>query len=163
MPPSVRTSRGLANDDGDREIVTPCMQDVDDAIYRVAHEHPGGVPALAQRMGIPASTLNLKVSLTVDTHHLRVRESIHMQAVAQRYDVLQAEAWALDHVCFHVPTQAPAQIGMRLATVGAEVGDIFRRAEKYLADGKITPNERRQLSKEIHEAAAALGALLKVL
>lgn len=163
MPKSVPTPRETANDDLEALTVTPCLQDVFDATYRVAHDYPGGVPALAQRMGMSANTLNLKVSLTVDTHHTNLREAVHIQHITQRYDILYAMAAALDHVCFHVPSQSNGELGSRLAKVGAEVGDVFRKAESYMKDGKITPRERRELSREVHEAIAALSAFQRVL
>lgn len=139
------------------------VQDVSDAAYRVAHEFPGGVPALAQRMGMSSSTLMKKVGLTVDTHHLSLREAVHMQAVTGRFDVLYAMAKSLDHVCLPVPDQAAGDVHARMAAVGAEVGDVFREVQRVLADGRVTPNERKRVATQVAEAIAALAAVYEVL
>lgn len=139
------------------------VQDVSDAAYRVAHEFPGGVPALAQRMGMSSSTLMKKVGLTVDTHHLSLREAVHMQAVAARYDVLFAMARSLGHVCLPLPDVGAGDIHARLAQVGAEVGDVFREVQRVLMDGRVTANERRRVATQVSEAIAALAAVYEVL
>lgn len=48
--------------------------DVRDAAYHTAHQFPGGVPAMAQRLGVNENTLAHKVSLRKDTHHLSLVE-----------------------------------------------------------------------------------------
>ena len=61
----------------------PAMRglDVADAAYHTAHDFPGGVPALAQRMAMSANTLAHKVGLNNTTHHLTLREATAMQEV----------------------------------------------------------------------------------
>ncbi|TAK97060.1 MAG: hypothetical protein EPO09_04955 [Aquabacterium sp.] len=144
-------------------IAIPHIQDVDDAAYRIAHTFPGRVPALAQRMGMPASTLNKKVSLNCETHNLTLDEATQMQACADKYDVLYAMGWSLGHVCLPMPDMDCGQVSAQLAKVGAEVGDVFRVAQQALDDGNVTPNERRVISEQVAEAITALAALLKVL
>ncbi|RZI82607.1 MAG: hypothetical protein EOP38_15450 [Rubrivivax sp.] len=165
MPKSVPRTGLTANDDGDAPgaIAIPHLQDVDDAAYRIAHEFPGRVPALAQRMGVPPSTLNKKVSPNCESHRLSVADAVHLQLVAGRFDILYAMASQLDHVCLHMPDETASEVGMRLARVGAEVGDVFRVAQKAMEDGSITPNERRELSGQIAEAISALASVLKAL
>ena len=72
---------------------------VADAAYHTVHGYPGGVAALAVRMGMPASTLTHKVNPNNDTHHLRADELVAMQALSGNYAVLHAMAAALGHVC----------------------------------------------------------------
>ena len=64
--------------------------DVLDAAYHTAHAYPGGVPALAQRMGMSQNTLAHKVSLANETHHLSLREAVAMQEVSQDKRIAQA-------------------------------------------------------------------------
>jgi hypothetical protein len=165
MPKSVQTPRLIDHQDGDPDnhIAIPHLQDVDDAAYRIAHQYPGRVPALAQRMGVPASTLNKKVSLNDESHRLSIADAVHMQAVAKRYDILYAMASSLDHVCLHMPDRDAGEVGRQLALVGAEVGDVFRSAQQALEDGRITPTERRRVSEQVAEAISALASVLKVL
>lgn len=139
------------------------MGDVGDAAYRVAHQFPGGVPALAQRMGMSPNTLSHKVSLTNDSHKLSLSEAVYMQHVANRFDILYAMAESLGHVCMPAPEMGEAEVNAILATVGAEVGDVFREVQRVLADGRVTPNERRKVANQVAEAITALCAVMKVL
>ena len=139
------------------------MGDVGDAAYRVAHQFPGGVPALAQRMGMSPNTLSHKVSLTNESHKLSLSEAVYMQHVANRFDILYAMAESLGHVCLAAPEMGETEVTGILATVGAEVGDVFREVQRVLADGRVTPSERRKVAAQVAEAITALCAVMKVL
>lgn len=136
-------------------------QDVRDAAWRIGRAYPGGIPCLAQRLEVNAETLKKKLNPNCETHRLSVDEAVDVQLHAQRFDVLHAMAWSLDHVAIHVPDAPAEQVAARLAVVGAEVGDVFRLAQQVLADGQVTPNERRELATQITEAISALSAVLK--
>lgn len=143
--------------------VIPQIQDVDDAAYSLAHAFPGGVPALAQRMGMPHNTLQSKVNLNLASHKLSLRESVQMQAVAQDYRVLHAMAAALDHVALPAPVMEAGEIARVLAQVGAEVGDVFREVQRVMSDGRVTPNERRKVAGQVAEAISSLAMVLRAL
>lgn len=136
-------------------------QDVRDAAWRIGRAHPGGIPVLAQRMGTNADTLKKKLNPNCETHRLSVDEAVDLQVCAQRYDVLYAMAWSLDHVAVPVPDVDAATVAARLAAVGSEVGDVFRVAQQVLADGHVSRNERRELAGQVSEAISALAALLR--
>lgn len=72
---------------------------VADAAYHTVHNYPGGVAALAVRMGMSANTLTHKANPNNDTHHLRVDELVAMQALSGNFAVLHAMAAALGHAC----------------------------------------------------------------
>lgn len=59
----------------------PLAQDVGDAAYQTVHGAPGGVNALAVRMGLPASTLTHKVNPNNDSHFLRPHELLQIARV----------------------------------------------------------------------------------
>lgn len=165
MPSSLSGGRKSRHKDVqlDDEVGIPHMQDVDDAAHRIGQTFPGRIPALAQRMGVNPDTLTKKLNPNCETHNLSVGDSVHLQMVAGRYDVLHAMAQQLEHVCIHVPDPDRGVVASRLAQVGAEVGDVFRVAGITLADGEVSATDRRKLTKEVVEAISALSALLKVL
>lgn len=68
-----------------------------DAIYHTVHGYPGGVVALAARMGVSANTLTHKVNPNNDTHHMRPDELVAIQVFSGNYAVLHAMAAALGH------------------------------------------------------------------
>jgi hypothetical protein len=144
--------------------VIPQIQDVDDAAYTLAHSFPGGVPALAQRMGMPHNTLQAKVNLNLSTHKLSLRESVQMQAVAGDCRVLYAMAAALDHVALPAPALVERADAIQVLTrLGEEVGDVFGAVRKALTDGKVTPNERRQVAQQVAEAMGAMAMVMRAL
>lgn len=73
--------------------------DVLDAALLIAQEVPGGVPALAQRMGVSANTLQHKLNPNNTTHHLTLKEAMALQVVSGRPYVLHAMAAGLDYIC----------------------------------------------------------------
>lgn len=148
MPQSVKPQAPSGNDDGEiyGKDSIPHLQDVDDAAFRITQRYPGRIPALAQRMGVPASTLQKKVSPSCETHNLSVADAVHLQLVANQFDVLHAMAGACAHIALPMSDSTPHEVALRLAAIGAEVGDVFRVAQKALQDGVITPNERKEIA-----------------
>jgi hypothetical protein len=165
MKTSLPSRKALANESGELpEHIAMPMQDVRDAAFRIGRTFPGGLPALAQRMGLPYSTLQKKLSPNDESRLLAVDEAVAIQVVAQRYDVLYAMAWSLNHVAVPLPADVSRDgLGMALANIGKEVGDVFRVAQEVLADGDVSPNERRKITAEVSEVIAVLGAFLREL
>ena len=165
MRTTVPAKRGAVSKDGDSEVQigTPYLQDVDDAAARIGHTFPGRIPAIAQRMGVNASTLNKKLDPNCESHRLSVAEAVHLQFVTGRADVLYSMAATLSHVCLPMPDHSTDQVALTLAQIGAEVGDLFREAQAALQDGKITANERKRISDEAASVMAALAAFLRVI
>src|SRR5690606_31682754 len=71
MSISIRIPDHLAYGDGEPWPDRPAPMAIDDAVYRVVHDAPGGVAGLAARMGVPASTLTHKANPNNATHHMR--------------------------------------------------------------------------------------------
>ena len=124
---------------------------MDDAIYHTVHNYPGGVVALAARMGVPASTLTHKANPNNATHRMSPAELVAMQLFSGNVSVLQAMASALGYTCqLAVPDQAggsAVQAVMRLTCAQADfaraVADPLGRME---GDGTtwVTPAEKRR-------------------
>lgn len=132
---------------------------VEDAIYHTAHGYPGGIAALAARMGIPAGTLAHKCNPNNSTHHLRPSELMALMLFTGNHSVLHAMAGALG---FTVQKATPDQAGgnaveafMRLACAHADfvraVADPLARME---ADAATWPT-----GHELRRADYMAGAL----
>lgn len=134
--------------------------DVLDAAYHTAHEYPGGIPPLAFRMGVPASTLNHKVNLSNSTHHLTLKEAVLMQAVSGNFAILHAMAGALGHVVLQVDAETDAQPMTEVARMVSEFSELLSRVTKSTADGSVTMNEVRECQRQ---AMAAIGAIYGVM
>lgn len=134
-------------------------QDIADAAYNTAHCYPGGISALATRMGVNAGTLTGKVNQQNTTHHLSLREAVAMQHFSGNHAVLHAMAEALGYTCSRVtPDQAggePTEAIMRMQVAQA---DLMRA----LADGVLAgPNgvTGNHMRRAVHMAEEAIGTI----
>lgn len=93
VPPAAAYGAGEAVPD------KPVGMSIDDAIYHTVHSYPGGVTALAARMGVSPNTLTHKVNPNNTTHHLHPRELVAMQYLSSDATVLHAMAAALGYSC----------------------------------------------------------------
>ncbi|WKB52295.1 phage regulatory CII family protein [Eleftheria terrae] len=157
-------SAGLQAANGDMgESAATITQDVLDAAYDMGHSFPGGVPALAQRMGVSANTLNHKLNPSNDTHHLTVRELQKAMHITGDHGPLHALCASLNHVALPISTNAGGCVDHALRELGAQVGDVYRQVDGALKDRRVTPNERKRIRREVAEAIAALNNVLQVL
>lgn len=138
--------------------MTPGL-DLVDAAYHTAHGHPGGVQALALRMGMSANTLTHKVNPNNTTHHLTLREAVTMQHMSGNVAVLQAMAEALGYVCVKAKPAASGAPLDQLAEMSCEFADVLRAASSAIAAGEVTPNAMRRFDYQVAELQAACNAL----
>jgi hypothetical protein len=134
-----------------------------DAAYRVGHDHPGGVAALAPRMGMGEAVLNSKLNPNTKTHILSIEEMIKLEQFTGRHDMLFAHAEALGFIAVPAPCVGDGDVDHAIAQTCAEFGDYLRTVGDAMGDKQITPNEAKRLEKELVEmieAAMYLQALL---
>lgn len=134
--------------------------DVRDAAYHTAHSFPGGVPALAQRMGMSQNTLAHKVSLHNETHHLTLREAVTMQEVSQDKRIAQAMCAALGGVFVDLSCDGKSTTMEQVMHMAKEFGDVLGSINGAVADGEVTPNEMQECERQAAELMAALNAVL---
>ena len=134
-----------------------------DAAHKISHEYPGGAEALAQRMGIKPAVFRSKLNPNCSTHHLYLDESVRLQELAGRSDILHAMAEALGFVCIPaarcdlVSDEALLDAFARLV---CELGDLSRVFNDSLADGRVTPREFERMRKEFYDLQQAGADLL---
>ena len=141
-------------------------QDVLDAAYQLAHGYPGGISAIALRMGVSDNTLTHKVNPNNTTHHLSLREAVAMQALSGNAAILHAMADALGYTCARAtPDQSggdPIDTTMRLQMTHADlvraVADALR-----VGDGRVTSNQLRRAEHDAQELIAVIGHVLALL
>ncbi|MDP3651063.1 MAG: hypothetical protein Q8R67_05200 [Rhodoferax sp.] len=136
--------------------------DVLDAAYHTAHNYPGGVPALAVRMGVSQNTLMHKVSVNINTHHLTLREAVTMQEVTGNAAILQAMASALGYdLVKAIPASVddPLTLNWQMVAAQAEVQHAIADA---FAQG-VTRNSLRRCDVRAAEASSAMNNLLGAL
>lgn len=133
--------------------------DMQDAAHRIAHEYPGGLKVLAERLGIGARVFNGKVNPSDAGHVLGLVEALRMQQIAGRFDILYAMADALDHVCVAKPKCSDEDVMGAMSRACAEFGDFLRQCDATMRDGRVTPNELKKNAKELAEMIGAANAL----
>lgn len=69
-----------------------------DAAYLTGHNHPGGVPALAARMGMDARELIRKLNPNA-IHGISLDEAEVLMALSGDHRILHAMAAGLGYVC----------------------------------------------------------------
>ena len=133
------------------------------AAHRVGHEAPGGVAALAPRMGMKEAVLNSKINPNTLTHHLSIQEMVRMEQLTGRNDMLIAHAESLGYVAIPMPAATECDISHAIAMTCAEFGDYLRTVDEAWQDKDISKNEVSKLEKELVEmisAAVRLQAML---
>jgi hypothetical protein len=137
-----------------------------DALYKVARSYPGGLEALAQRMGISANVLRNKLAPTIASHYPSFEEVSAIIELCQQAGVADAllplHALLVRHgmAAFVVP-QAE-QIGsddlsQTVCRVMSQVGAVAEAVSTALLDGIVTTAEADLIEREFEGALSALG------
>jgi len=134
-----------------------------DAAFHVAHDFPGGVVAMAARMGISQNVLNKKVDPRQDTHHLRFDEAVKMGLIANDKRALNAHAQAHNCVVVQLP-DLPDSGDMALLDgfmdIVNELGEFTKAFQEAYRDGKITSKEIKHISDEAADVQTRLAAFV---
>ena len=134
------------------------MSNIDDTIYRVAHGYPGGIPALAARMGMNPGVLQNKVNPNCSTHKTSAEEAAVIADVTDADDIARAFAARRHMICVHlaqfddISDQALLDLFL---TLEKEQGNWSETIQKALADGTIYADEFAKIKKEFDEYCAA--------
>lgn len=170
MKATISIPPGLAYVDGEAVPDTPQLMSVPDAIYHTVHSYPGGVAALAARMGLPVGTLTHKANPNNPTHHMRPDELLAMQHFSGDASVLMAMAAALGYtVTRATPDQSGGHLGAALVRFQVEVADFVRAvgepAERLAEDPAkhATGNEVRRADYHAQDVQAAMSHTLAAL
>lgn len=140
-----------------------------DALYAVARSYPGGIEALARRIGKSASVLYKKLERGDESHHLRDDEFDLLMSlcaaarVPDAYRPLRVKAWRHGHVAVKLPEfgdLASNDLATQVVKVFREGGDVASAIDEALGgDRRIDAAEGRRIESEIEQAIAALVEL----
>lgn len=140
-----------------------------DALYMVARAYPGGIEALAQRMGKTVPVMYNKFRPGITTHHVsfeEMTEAVELCMQASVKDALlpvQSLAWRLGQVLVPVPRVdgAPdADLTRNICKVMSEFGDVASCIHDALKnDNEIKPDDLGRFELEFQEAIAAMFEL----
>lgn len=139
-----------------------------DALYKVARTYPGGVEALAQRMGVSSPVLYNKLRPSINTHHMAFEQVSEVMEFCVEANVpyallaLHAFNWRHGMVAFPVPSggerDEAALIDFVCKSV-QEFGHMTSAVTGAMADGKICKRELADINQEFQQLFAALAQL----
>jgi hypothetical protein len=135
------------------------MDQLDIAIHGTAHDAPGGLPALARRMGVHEQVLRNKVCPTTDSHKLNLREAVAMMDLSNDDRILEVLAELRGYTLSRKELPDAASIVEAVLSTNTEQGDVSRAIRDAISDGKITEQERSAITAQIHKAHASLDVL----
>lgn len=139
------------------------MLDVLDALYHTGHDFEGGVPALAQRLGMSASTLNKKLDPSYDTHKPLLIEAVRIQTLTRDFRTLHAMAFELSHATILLPDiPDSSDMGLLDSYMQAteEIAKVSQAFRKAYADGNISHDEFTEIKGAMFGAIGKLLAFL---
>lgn len=136
-----------------------------DAAYLTAHEYPGGVPALAVRMGVKShGVLAHKLNPNDNANHLTVRDLMTILTLTGDHRALHAACLELGYMALPLPAQTGDDLTAEALTdTCKEFADYLQSVTSALSDHKVTANELKRVRKELGELVASAGLLEAIL
>ena len=137
-----------------------------DALYKVARAYPGGLEALAARLGMSANVLRNKLAPGIETHYPSFEEFSRIVELCQQAGVKEAHlplhALLGRHglAAFVVPEPEEVRdddLSQTVCRVMSQVGDVAEAVSTALLDGVITDAEADLIDREFQAALTVLG------
>lgn len=142
-----------------------------DALKLACNDYPGGVEALAMRIGMVPGVLRNKLSHDVSTHHINYPDQFSnildclREAKVDHWDApLQAFAYRHGFLLIKIPPADSDVTSNELADLVcklmAEVGQVAQAISQAFADDmQVSSREFMRFDAEVQEALAATSAL----
>lgn len=137
-----------------------------DALYKVARAYPGGLDALAGRLGMSVNVLRNKLAPGIDTHYVSFEEFSTILNLCLEAGVKEAHlpihALLSRHgmAAFVVPEESAVSkddLSQTVCRVISQVGDVAEAVSTALLDGVITDLEADLIEREFQGALSVLG------
>jgi hypothetical protein len=155
---SIRGADANGNTDSESDRLSSGM-DLLDAAYHTGHQYPGGIPALAARMGLSQNVLASKLNLNSDTHHLTLRQAQTMMDVTDNDAILYSMA---EHRGYDLVRTIPANTE-RADSLFWQAAAAFAQLQEAVADAMqngVTRNSLRRVSNQASDAMAHMHNLV---
>lgn len=139
-----------------------------DALYIGARKYPGGVEALAQRLGISPNVLRNKLRPAIDTHHANfeevsaIIECLEEAHVPEAYLALQAFNWRHGHVAVRLPSSevAGGELFAKVLRIMDTEGRLANEISQALVgDNRIDNTELNRIESQLQQSIEALAGL----
>jgi hypothetical protein len=137
------------------------MSHVLDAAYHLGQAYPGGVEALAVRLGKNATTLRHEFS-GAGFAKLGLQTAVDASVLSKDYRIVNAFAAECGGMFVLLPSSLGGE-GMamqRVAVLAREFGEVVATVSEATADGEVSANELARVEREWAELVAAGQALM---
>lgn len=134
---------------------------VQDAFYRVVHDYPEGVEALANKMGLHPGTLYNKANMTESSHNKpSLADAVLVTVITGDKRILRAFAATAGEMCYAAPDLADlseAALAAHITRIGMEGGDFYGAIHSALSHHDALSIEAcHRIEHEAHEWIAAI-------
>lgn len=156
MKATISLPAGLAYGADSPPFATPVGAD---PLAAVAEMLRGDVDRVAKLIGMPISTLQKKLSLTNDTHHLYVSDLLMIQNATGLMAGTEALAAAGGCICIREYPRRASSVAEGLTTMMVMVAELARAINDAGGSGRgVTTHERRRIQSCLAEALGACNA-----
>lgn len=140
------------------------MSSVLDAAYLTAHDYPGGIAALAVRIGAKnASVLSHKLNPNNQDNHLTVSDLMVIMVMTGDHRALHAACLSLGYMALPLPESTDDATADSITDTVKEFSEFLQSVTAALADKKITKTELRTVRKELSDLVSASSRLESIL
>jgi len=137
-----------------------------DALYKIARAYPGGLEALASKMGVSVNVLRNKLAPGIESHYPSfeelsvIVEHCHEAGVKDAHLPLHALLSRHGMAAFAIPEPdqvSKDDLSQTVCRVMSRVGDVAEAVSTALLDGVITDAEADLIEREFQSALTVLG------
>ena len=137
-----------------------------DALYKIARAYPGGLEALAAKMGVSVNVLRNKLAPGIESHYPSFEElSVIVEycdqaGVKDAHMPLHALLSRHGMAAFVIPEPnqvSEDDLSQTVCRVMSRVGDVAEAVSTALLDGVITDAEADLIEREFQSALTVLG------
>lgn len=145
--------------------------DQGDCLYNTARAYPGGIEALAHRMGVNAGTLQKKLSPMIKTYiasdedATAVMELCHSAGVPDSFASHHARSYRLGFICVPLPNIEGGDISDKelqrlMMAAMAQFGEAVSASTDALLDGHISEQEVDRIEPRIRALSRTVYTLM---
>lgn len=146
----------------------PMPMSIQDAAYHTVHAYPGGAVSLAPRLYPPKSASQLSHEVRPpegSAAKLGIETAMQIVELSGNHSIVHAACARVGGMFVPLPSReaAPGEVFPALSKLAKEFGDVVAKIAEVAADGQISTNDLRAVSKEAAELMGALQQALQVL
>jgi hypothetical protein len=135
-----------------------------DLVYDIAHDYPGGIPALAARMGKSANVLNKQVNPNIDTHKCSIEDLVTILDFAdadKRYThAVCANSGGVFVSTEHLDGISDMALLETYTQLMAKFGEFSKNFHQALSDQRVTKAEIAAIKRDMYALNAAGACLI---